>query len=136
VKREVGNGPAAGDPRITWLRGERQSGPDEMIGVLELRPDGACRAAFAERVEVDGRCHIRLARQAWEGKDCLETRWWSLVLDGEHQVFTIRNGSCGDSITRADVPRIIRALEELDLMSPQTMIAVDDGPAVIPGHKK
>jgi len=90
---------------------------------------------FAERVEVDGRCHILLARQAWEGKDALDTRWWSLVLDGDNKVFTIRNGSCGDAVLRADVPRIVRALEELELMTADTMIAVDDGPPVLPRRR-
>src|ERR1043166_5454106 len=54
------------DPRITVITGERHAGPNELIGVLELRADGSCRAAVAERVEVDGRCHIRLAREAWQ----------------------------------------------------------------------
>ena len=127
-------GVVAMDERITWVRGERRAGPNETIGVLELKADGSCRAVFAERVEVDGRCHILLARQAWEGKDSLDTRWWSLVLDGNHKVFTIRNGSCGDRIESGDVPRIVRALEELDLLTKDTMIAVDGGPAVIPGR--
>jgi hypothetical protein len=35
--------------RIIWVRGERRNGPMELIGVLELRADGSCRAAFAER---------------------------------------------------------------------------------------
>src|SRR6185503_2422796 len=126
--------PARTDPRITWVHGDRHAGPNETIGVLELKADGACRAVFAERVEVDGRCHIRLARQAWEGKDSLDTRWWSLVLDDEHKVFTIRNGSCGDKILRADVPRIIQALTDLDLLTRETMIAVDEGGPVIPGR--
>ena len=120
------------DERITWLRGERHHGPRELIGVLEVRADGSCRAAFAERDEVDGRCHVLLARQAWGGKDSLETRWWSLVLDRNRKVDTIRNGSCGDPLVTADVPRIIAALEELDLMAEQTMIAVDDGPSAFP----
>ena len=47
------------DPRITWEKGERREGPNETIGVLELAADGRCRAVFAERVEVDGRCHVR-----------------------------------------------------------------------------
>lgn len=89
---------------------------------------------FAERVEVDGRCHIRLARQVWAGKDSLDTRWWSLVLDEHHKVFTIRNGSCGDKITRADVPRILSALTDLGLMTRETMIAVDGEASVIPGR--
>ena len=120
------------DGRITWVRGARRAGPMQLIGVLELKVDGACRAVFAERVEVDGRCHILLARQAWEGKDSLDTRWWSLVLDEEHRVFTVRNGSCGDALLKADVPRIVRALEDLDLMADDTMIAVDDGSPVLP----
>lgn len=124
----------AADPRIVWIHGDRREGPDETIGVLELRADGACRAVFAERVEVDGRCHIRLARQVWAGKDALDTRWWSLVLNGQHKVFTIRNGSCGDAIPRTDVPRIIGALTDLGLMTTDTMIAVDGGAAVIPGR--
>jgi hypothetical protein len=108
------------DPRITWERGERQQGPTETIGVLEIQADGGCRAVFAERVEVDGRCHVLLARKAWGGKIALDTRWWSLVLDGNQKVETIRNGSCGDRLTKADVPRIIRALSELDLITDDT----------------
>jgi hypothetical protein len=120
------------DPRITFITGERRAGPNELIGVLEVRIDGTCRAAIAERVEVDGRCHIRLARQAWHGKDALETKWWSLVFDGEGKVYTIRNGSCGDSVTTADVPRIMAALESLRFASPRTMIALDDAPSIFP----
>ena len=120
------------DPRITWVSGERRAGPNELIGVLEVRADGSCRAALAERVEVDGRCHIRLARTAWHGKDALETRWWSMVLDGQGKVHTIRNGSCGDTVIKADVPRIVSALESLRLASPRTMIALDDAPSVFP----
>ena len=124
---------AMADGRITWEHGERRAGPTETIGVLELRANGQCRAVFAERVEVDGRCHVLLARKAWGGKSSLETRWWSLVLDRKLKVETIRNGSCGDALTTADVPRIIRALTELDLLTDDTMIAVDDGRAVIVG---
>ena len=62
--------------------------------------------------------------------------WWSLVLDRQCKVSTIRNGSCGDALTTADVPRIIRALTELDLLTNDTMIAVDDGRAVIVGLMK
>ena len=120
------------DERIVWITGEEREGPRQVIGVLELREDGACRAAFAERTQVDGRCHVLLARQAWGGKESLETRRWSLVLDRNHRVDTIRNGSCGDPLVTADVPRIIAALEELDLMAEQTMIAVDDGPSAFP----
>jgi hypothetical protein len=119
------------DPRITWITGERHAGPNELIGVLEVRVDGSCRAAIAERVEVDGRCHIRLARTAWGSKDAIETRWWSMVLDA-HGAYTIRNGSCGDTITKADVPRVIAALESLRLASPRTMLALDDAPAMFP----
>ena len=124
------------DPRITWETGVRRAGPNETIGVLELAADGSCRAVFSQRVEVDGRCHVLLARKAWGGKDALETRWWSLVLDRELKVATIRNGSCGDAVTTADVPRIIRALTELDLITDRTMIAVDDGGSVIVGLMK
>jgi hypothetical protein len=120
------------DPRITLIRGERRAGPRELIGVLEVRADGSCRAAIAERVEVDGRCHIRLARQAWNGKDALETRWWSMVLDRDGNAFTVRNGSCGDAVMSADLPRIVVALDSLGLSSPHTMIALDDAPAVFP----
>lgn len=123
---------APGDERIIWITGEERPGPRQVIGVLELRADGACRAAFAERTQVDGRCHVLLARQAWGGKDSLETRRWSLVLDRRHRVDTIRNGSCGDPLHTRDVPRIIDALEALDLMTEHTMIAVDDGPSVFP----
>jgi hypothetical protein len=122
------------DPRIVWVRGDRRDGPNETIGVLEVKADGSCRAVFAERVEVDGRCHIRLARQVWAGKDSLDTRWWSLVLDENHKVFTIRNGSCGDTIARADVPRILGALTDLGLLTRETMIAVDGEAPVIPGR--
>src|SRR2546423_14969943 len=120
------------DARIVWVRGERRSGPMELIGVLEVRADGTSGAALAERTEIDGRCHIRLARQAWDRKDALETRWWSLVLDENHKAFTVRNGSCGDPVTAADVPRIIKALEDLDLVGPETMIALDKGIPVFP----
>ena len=121
------------DARITWERGERRQGPTETIGVLEVQADGSCRAVFAERVEVDGRCHVLLARKAWGGKIALDTRWWSLVLDDNHKVETIRNGSCGDRLTRSDVPRIIRALTELELITDDTQIATDDAGSVIVG---
>ena len=62
------------DERITWVRGKHRRGPRERIGVLEARGDGGCRAALAERAEVDGRCHVRLAVKAWGRKDSLETR--------------------------------------------------------------
>jgi hypothetical protein len=54
------------------------------------------------------------------------------VLDRDLKVFMIRNGSCGDPVLKSDVPRIVRALEELDLMTDETTIAVDQGPPVIP----
>ncbi len=120
------------DGRITWVHGPKRAGPMQVIGVLELKADGSCRVVCAERVEVDGRCHILLARKAWGGKDALDTRWWSLVLDDNHKVFTIRNGSCGDALLKTDVPRILLALEELDLMCDDTMIAVDNGLPVLP----
>ena len=124
------------EPRIRWIRGERNAGPDETIGVLEVRSDGSSRTVFAERSEVDGRCHIRLALEAWGKKESIETRWWSLVLDRSWKVFTVRTGSCGNKITRDDVPRIVRALKEMDLLSEHTMIHVDDdGPAVFPGRE-
>jgi hypothetical protein len=126
----------ASDERITWIRGEERDGPRQTIGVLEMQPDGFFRAAFAERTQVDGRCHVLLARQAWGGKNSLDTRWWSLVLDRSHKVDTIRNGSCSDPLNTADVPRIVAALEELDLLTEQTMIAVDDGPSVFPRHPR
>jgi len=120
------------ESRITWVRGDERPGPRQTIGVLELRIDGACRAVFAERTQVDGRCHVLLARQAWGGKDALETRWWSLVLDSNLKVDTIRNGSCGDFIRTEDVPRITASLEDLNLLTEHTMIAVDDGPPAFP----
>ena len=122
------------DARITWETGDRQEGPNETIGVLELAADGACRAVFAERVEIDGRCHVLLARKAWGGKEAMETRWWSLVLDRDVKVVTIRNGSCGDALLKTDVPRILKALTELEIISDRTMIAVDDGASVIVGR--
>jgi len=123
------------DDRITWVHGEARSGPRELIGVLELRADDSCRAVFAERVEVDGKCHILLAKQAWGYKDSLDTRWWSLVLDPDHKAYAVRTGSCGDPLTKADVPRVSRALEELGLLTEQTMLYLADGPAVMPGRK-
>jgi hypothetical protein len=107
-----------------------------LIGVLELRTENGCRAVFAERTQVDGRCHVLLARRSWGGKETLDTRWWSLVLDENCKVDTIRNGSCGDPLLTQDVTRITRALEELDLLTKETMIAVDDGPAVFPGLQR
>jgi hypothetical protein len=101
-----------------------------------VRANDACRAVFAERAEIDGRAHIQLARRAWGPKDSLETRWWSLVLDPSEQVCTVRTGSCGDPLNTDDVPRVVRALEELCLLAEDTMIAVDDGPAVLPGWAK
>ena len=92
------------DDRITWFRGTLQAGPRQTIGVLELRADGAARVVFAERAEVDARCHIRLARLAWGPKTSLETRWWSLVLGQDQQIHTVRNGSCSDPLNTADVP--------------------------------
>src|SRR4051812_39357215 len=93
------------DDRITRFRGKRRRGPRQLIGVLEVRSDGECRAVLAERAEVDGRCHVELARRAWGPKDSLDTRWWSLVLDAGHKAYTVRTGSCGDPLTAADVPR-------------------------------
>jgi hypothetical protein len=122
------------DDRITWLRGKRRPGPRETIGVLEVRGDGSCRAAFADRAEVDGRCHVRLARLAWGPKDSLDTRWWSLVLGRDRKVHTVRNGSCGDALTLADVPRVMRALEELGLAN-ESIFFLDDAPAVRPWWK-
>lgn len=123
------------DDRITWVHGEARSGPRERIGVLELRGDDACRAVLAERVEVDGKCHILLAKRAWGPKDSLDTRWWSLVLDADHRAYAVRTGSCGDRLTKADMPRVTRALEELGLLTEHTMLYLDDAPAVLPGRK-
>ena len=50
--------------RIIWVTGEEREGPRQTIGVLEMRGDGGIRAAFAERTQVDGRCHVLLARRA------------------------------------------------------------------------
>jgi hypothetical protein len=93
------------------------------------------RAAIAERSEIEGRSHIRLARTAWRGKDALETRWWSLVIGRDGKAFTVRNGSCGDALTAADVPRIVAALESLALESEETMIAIDDALPVFPWRR-
>jgi hypothetical protein len=123
----------AEDGRITWVEGDERPGPRQVIGVLEVQADGSSRAVFAERTQVDGRCHVLLARQAWGGKDSLDARRWSIVLDRKsHKVHTIRNGSCGDPLLTQDVPRIVAALEEMDLIAEQTMIAVDDGRSVFP----
>jgi len=119
------------DERITWVRSNRCRGPRQLIGVLEVRADGACRAALAERAEVDGRCHVRLAIEAWGRKDALQTRWWSLVLDRNHKAYTVRTGSCGDALTSADVPRVVGALRELGLLTTSTMLHLEDGPAVL-----
>lgn len=54
------------------------------------------------------------------------------MLDRDGKAFTVRNGSCGDALLACDVPRIVHALESLGFASPDTMIAVDDGPAVLP----
>jgi len=131
AKREA-RSQSGSDGRITWVRGDERPGPRQVIGVLELRGDDTCRAVFAERTLVFGRGHVLLARGAWGGKDLCDTRWWSLVLDDDLKVHTIRNGSCGDALFAQDVPRIVRALEELNLLTSETMIAVDDGPAVFP----
>jgi hypothetical protein len=124
------------DPRITWFRGKLRPGPRQTIGVLEVRGNGACRAVFAERAEIDGRAHIQLARRAWGPKDSLDTRWWSLVPGLDNEVCTVRNGSCGDPLNMQDIPVVVRALRDLSLLSENTMIAVDDGPAVFPGWSK
>jgi hypothetical protein len=60
------------DDRISWVKGDTQLGPLQTIGVLEIREDGSFRAVFAERAEIDGRCHVLLAKQAWGGKDSLQ----------------------------------------------------------------
>jgi len=120
------------DPRFTFVSENINDGPNELIGVLEVREDGRARVAIAERMRVDGRCHIRLARTAWDSKDEITTRWWSLVLDATGKAFTVRNGSCGDTLTTADVPRVVAALESLRLASPKTMLALDDAQAVFP----
>ena len=99
------------DDRILWVRGETRPGPMQTIGVLEIPEDGRSRVAFAERTEIDGRCHIMLARKAFGSKLSFGTRWWSLVIDEGSKISTVRNGSCGDPLTTADVPRIIAALE-------------------------
>jgi len=48
---------------------------------------------------------------------------------------TVRNGSCGDALLLADVPRVVRALEDLDLICKDTMLALDDAPPVLPRRK-
>ena len=127
---------SAPDDRITWFRGTLQEGPRQTIGVLELLADGAARVVFAERAEVDARCHIRLARLAWGPKTSLDTRWWSLVLGQDQQIHTVRNGSCSDPLNTADVPRVMQALEGLGLANEQIMLAIDDGPSVLPWRKR
>ncbi len=56
------------------------------------------------------------------------------MIDRQLKVETVRNGSCGDPVTKEDIPRIIRALTELELISDHTMIAVDAGGSVIVGR--
>ena len=131
--------PADGPPsddRITWFRGTLQAAPRQTIGVLELRADGAARVVFAERAEVDARCHIRLARLAWGPKTSLDTRWWSLVLSPDQKINTVRNGSCSDPLNTADIPKVMQALEDLGLANDQIMLAIDDGPSVLPWRKR
>ncbi|HEU0054193.1 MAG TPA: hypothetical protein VFQ39_13495 [Longimicrobium sp.] len=130
------DGAATAEGRVTWMHGEERAGPRELIGVLELRGDGSSRAVMAERNEVDGRCHILLAREAWGPKDSLSTRWWSLVLDADHKAYSVRTGSCGDPLNRADVPAVARALEEMGLLTERTMLYLADGPAAFPGREK
>jgi hypothetical protein len=122
------------DSRVTWYRGTSRPTPKQVIGVLEVRAGRACRAVFGDRCELDGGTHIRLAREAWGWKDAMETRWWSLVLDAAGKAETVRNGSCGDALRTADVPVVVAALRELDLVAPRTVIHVDDGPPVCPGR--
>lgn len=57
------------------------------------------------------------------------------MLGRDARVHTVRNGSCGDALTTAEIPRIVRALEELGLANDQVMLAVDDGPSVLPWRK-
>lgn len=90
------------DRRITLVHGDRYAGPNELIGVLEVRADGNRRAAIAERARVDGRCHIRLARQAWTGKDALETRWWSMALAGPAGRCSDVGAAIADAALRTD----------------------------------
>jgi len=136
TKRTQAASGSAADDRITWFRGTLQAAPRQTIGVLELRGDGAARVVFAERAEVDARCHIRLARLAWGPKTSLDTRWWSLVLGPDQKVDTVRNGSCSDPLNTADIPRVMHALEDLGLANDQIMLAIDDGPSVLPWWKK
>ena len=57
--------------------------------------------------------NLRLARRAWGPKGSPGTRWWSLTPDENRKAYTVRTGSCGDPLTAADVPAVVRALEEL-----------------------
>jgi hypothetical protein len=123
------------DERVTWFKGKLRPGPRQAIGVLEMRGD-VPRVVLAERAEVEGRCHVLLARAAWGPKVSLDTRGWSLVLGRDHKAHTVRNGSCGDALTTADIPRIICALEALGLATEHTLIAVDDGSSVMPWRKE
>lgn len=50
-----------------------------------------------------------MRRTKTDSGDALDTRWWSLVIDENLKVNTIRNGSCGDPLLARDVPRIVRA---------------------------
>jgi hypothetical protein len=58
------------------------------------------------------------------------------VLGEDQKIHTVRNGSCDDPLNTADVPRVIQALEDLGLANEQIMLAIDDGPSVLPWWKK
>jgi hypothetical protein len=55
-----------------------------------------------------------------------------MVVGSDGRVHTVRNGSWGDALNAADVPGVMRVLEDLGLANQSVMIAVDDGPSVMP----
>lgn len=49
--------------RITWVRGAKQAGPEQLIGVLELKSDGSSRAPFAT-VPAEIRSSLQMCRES------------------------------------------------------------------------
>jgi hypothetical protein len=102
---------------------------------LEIDDGGGCRAVFAERAEIDARCHIRLARLAWGPKtsrDTLVELGARRGSEGPHR----RNGSCGDGQNRGRRPADHAGARGFGLANEDVVLAVDDGPSVLPWHTR